>query len=128
MPAVRVSDDLFQEARKEADAVHRSVAGQLEYWARLGQAVEAAGLAVQDVKALFHRKRAAAAADRFAHLVHDAAAGVYEVPGAAIRQAKEARQKADYEAQKAGLASSSQMSPFAGARISARIRKVPLDD
>ncbi len=126
MPAVRVSDELFQEARKEADAVHRSVAGQLEYWARLGQAVEAAGLAVEDVKALFYRKRVAAAA-RFAPLLHDAAAGVYEVPGAALQEAKQARQKADYEAQKAGLVSESQVSPFAGVKMSARIRKVPLE-
>jgi hypothetical protein len=127
MPAVRVSEDLFQEAKSEAEAMGRSVAGQLEYWARLGQAAEAAGLAAADVKALLHRRRAAHA-DRFASLLQDAAQGVYEGPGSAIRQAKQARQKADYEAQKAGMASVADMSPFAGARMSVKVRKVPLDD
>jgi len=127
MPAVRISDGLFQEAKKEAAAMSRSVAGQIEHWARLGQAVEAAGLAVQDMKVLFQRQRAAGAADPFAHLLQEGAKGVYEVPGAALREAKQARQKMDYEAQKAGLVPPSQASPFAGVRMSAKIRKVPLE-
>lgn len=126
MSVVRVSEGLFVEARKEASAMKRSVAGQLEYWARLGQAVEAAGLAVGDVKELFYRKRAASA-DPFAHLVRQEGNRVYEVSGSALQEAKQARQRIDIEAQKAGLVSSARVSPFAGARISARIREVPLD-
>jgi short subunit dehydrogenase-like uncharacterized protein len=127
MPVVRVSTSLFEEARKDAAAMSRSVAGQLEYWARLGRAVEAAGLAVHDVKELLYRKRAASD-DPFARLLRGEGARVYEVSGAALQEAKQARQRLDIEAQKAGLVSSSRMSPFAGARVSARIREVALDE
>jgi hypothetical protein len=44
------------------------------------------------------------------------------------RQAKLIRQKLEQSAQKSGLLPPSRVSPFAGARISARIREVPLDE
>jgi hypothetical protein len=37
---VKLSDDLVQLARAEAEAAHRSIASQVEHWARLGRAVE----------------------------------------------------------------------------------------
>ena len=39
---VKLSDELVHLARAEADAAHRSLAAQVEHWARLGQAAEAA--------------------------------------------------------------------------------------
>ncbi len=38
--AVRVSDDLVSQARKISRIDHRSLAGQIEHWARLGKCAE----------------------------------------------------------------------------------------
>lgn len=37
---VKVSDELLLDARLAADALERSIAGQIEFWARLGRVVE----------------------------------------------------------------------------------------
>ena len=37
---VKLSDDLVEMAKPHAAAEHRSVAKQIEYWARLGKAVD----------------------------------------------------------------------------------------
>jgi len=37
---VKVSDKLLLDARLAGEAAERSIAGQIEYWARLGRAVE----------------------------------------------------------------------------------------
>ena len=46
--SVRVGASLFKEAQKEGAVMSRSAAQQIEYWARLGAALEAAGLSVAD--------------------------------------------------------------------------------
>jgi len=38
--AVRISEELINEARKFGRIDHRSLAGQIEHWARLGKCVE----------------------------------------------------------------------------------------
>ena len=38
--AVRISDDLVKKARIRARAMKRSVAGQIEYWAMIGEIAE----------------------------------------------------------------------------------------
>lgn len=38
--AVKISDDLIFKARVYAKTFHRSTAGQIEYWAKIGQLVE----------------------------------------------------------------------------------------
>jgi hypothetical protein len=38
--AVRISDDLLNEARKYSKIDHRSLAGQVEHWAKIGKCVE----------------------------------------------------------------------------------------
>lgn len=48
---VKLSDDLVLSARLEADAADRSITAQIEHWAKLGRAVEAA-LKHADVLAL----------------------------------------------------------------------------
>lgn len=38
--AVRISDDLVKKARARSKALKRSVAGQIEYWASIGEIAE----------------------------------------------------------------------------------------
>jgi hypothetical protein len=38
--AVRVSKDLFSKAQIRAEALHRSVAGQIEFWSKIGRIAE----------------------------------------------------------------------------------------
>jgi ParD-like antitoxin of type II bacterial toxin-antitoxin system len=42
--SVRVSDDLYELADSASTSTHRSLAQQIEYWAALGRAIEAAGI------------------------------------------------------------------------------------
>src|SRR5580704_12964733 len=37
---VKISDELILDARKTAEAAERSIAGQIEFWAQLGRAIE----------------------------------------------------------------------------------------
>jgi len=38
--AVRISDTLAKKARVRSRALHRSLAGQIEYWAEMGEVLE----------------------------------------------------------------------------------------
>jgi len=38
--AVKVSDDLFKKAQIKSKIFKRSIAGQIEYWAKIGQMIE----------------------------------------------------------------------------------------
>ena len=38
--AVKISDDLFNKARIQSKVFKRSIAGQIEYWAKIGQMIE----------------------------------------------------------------------------------------
>jgi hypothetical protein len=38
--AVKVSDDLFERAKIQSKVFKRSIAGQIEYWAKIGQMIE----------------------------------------------------------------------------------------
>jgi hypothetical protein len=38
--AVRISDPLANKARSRSRAMHRSLAGQIEYWAEMGEILE----------------------------------------------------------------------------------------
>jgi len=42
--SIRVSDDLYALAQKASQALSRPLAQQMEYWARLGAALDAAGI------------------------------------------------------------------------------------
>jgi len=37
---IRISDKLAEEARKYSTVEHRSITGQIEYWAMLGKCIE----------------------------------------------------------------------------------------
>ena len=36
--SIRIDQTLYDQARDEATAEHRTIAGQIEYWARIGRA------------------------------------------------------------------------------------------
>ena len=38
--AVKVSDDLFEKAKIHSKVFKRSISGQIEYWAKIGQMIE----------------------------------------------------------------------------------------
>jgi hypothetical protein len=38
--AIRISDTLAKKARTHSRALHRSLAGQIEYWAKMGEILE----------------------------------------------------------------------------------------
>ncbi len=38
--AVKISEELFANAKLNAKVFHRSTAGQIEYWSKIGQLVE----------------------------------------------------------------------------------------
>ena len=42
--SIRVSDGIYELAASAGEAVNRSLADQVEYWARLGAALDAAGI------------------------------------------------------------------------------------
>src|ERR1700756_2381993 len=59
--SVRVSDELYQLAQRVSGAAERSLAQQLEYWARLGAAIDATGISSEQVARLLGSEDAAAA-------------------------------------------------------------------
>jgi hypothetical protein len=38
--AVKISDDLFNKAKIQSKVFKRSISGQIEYWAKIGQMIE----------------------------------------------------------------------------------------
>ncbi|MCF8076772.1 MAG: ParD-like family protein [Desulfotignum sp.] len=38
--AVKISDELFKKAKTKSKVYKRSIAGQIEYWAKIGQLIE----------------------------------------------------------------------------------------
>lgn len=50
--SVRISDDLYSMAQNVSLALGRPIAHQLEYWARLGVALDAAGISPEMVMSL----------------------------------------------------------------------------
>jgi hypothetical protein len=50
--SVRLADELYDAAQQEAALMSRSIAQQLEHWARLGAALEAAGVTAEQLRAI----------------------------------------------------------------------------
>jgi len=57
--SVKLPAALVNQARASAQTMRRSVASQVEYWATLGRALEAAGLTTNDSAALIARQERA---------------------------------------------------------------------
>ena len=60
--SVKLPASLVNKARDAAQPLRRSVAGQIEYWAMLGQVVEHTGLTVQEARSAIERYESAARA------------------------------------------------------------------
>ncbi len=60
--SVKLPAHLVTQARAAALTFRRSTAGQIEYWATLGKAVEESGLTVREVQAVMEPAQAAAPA------------------------------------------------------------------
>jgi hypothetical protein len=58
--SVKLPAALVNNAREAAQTMRRSVAGQVEYWATLGRAIEHAGLTTNDSQVLIARQERAA--------------------------------------------------------------------
>ena len=50
--SIRVSDEMYASAQRTAAVLERSLAQQFEYWARLGAAIDAAGITSSQVISL----------------------------------------------------------------------------
>ena len=59
--SVKLPSALVEQARHAAQPMRRSVAGQIEYWATLGQIVEHTGLSVQEARTAIEQYEAATA-------------------------------------------------------------------
>lgn len=57
--SVKLPTALVDQAREAAQPLRRSVAGQVEYWATLGQIVEHSGLTAQEAQTAIARYEAA---------------------------------------------------------------------
>lgn len=84
---IRVSDDLYELALAESRLMTRSLAQQLEHWAKLGKAFEEAGASLDDV-------RSAAVAYRHSRIAQDveegrrSASSLLVIPKALVKRAK----------------------------------------
>ena len=61
--SVKLNAPLVNQARAAALTFRRSTAGQIEYWAMLGKAVEESGITVREVQAVMEPAQEAASQD-----------------------------------------------------------------
>ncbi|WP_047193716.1 TA system antitoxin ParD family protein [Caldimonas brevitalea] len=104
--SIRIHTELFERARAHGEVVSRSAAQQVEHWARLGAAVEAAGLTVTDVVEMLRSHQASSAS-------------LSPASEQELWSFKRAQQSQDLEAVTARRASNDQMSWFAGGKAKA---------
>jgi hypothetical protein len=52
MKSIRIADDLYAAVQQEGAVMTRSIAQQLEHWARLGAALEAAGVTADQLRSI----------------------------------------------------------------------------
>lgn len=57
--SIRVSDELYELAGSASASAHRSLAQQIEYWAALGRAIEAAGVSTAAAQQVIEGSRRA---------------------------------------------------------------------
>lgn len=100
--SLRVSQDLFTRAQRQAGLMSRSTAQQVEHWARLGAALEASGLAVTGLADLLQTDGQRSAAHTEA------------VPAEDLWKFKRERQRADITRVNSGAASTERMNWFSG--------------
>lgn len=97
--SIRIEAGLFDAARGAGALMSRSAAQQIEYWARVGAALESCGLTVAEVAELLR--------------AHAGAGGAAD---AELWQFKRERQKADLRSARSGRVSQEQLSWFSGGK------------
>jgi hypothetical protein len=102
--SIRISDDLYDMAQNVSQALGRSLAQQMEHWARLGAALEAAGVSAPAAMALL---AGGADADGFVA----AALGRVESGDGGLQSLKD-RQRQDAEDVRAGRRSARSLWAF----------------
>jgi len=102
--SIRISDDLHALAQNASEALGRSLAQQMEHWARLGAALEAAGLTAPVAMELLGR---GIQADEFVGM----ALGRVPLEDGGLPMLKE-QQRKDSEDVKAGLRSPESFAAF----------------
>jgi len=85
--SVKLSSEFIDEARREADLLHRSLGAQVEYWAKLGRAIEQSpGFSIHRVRAtLSGRIKLEDLPAEEQDAVFDGLAAEFEKPPAALR-------------------------------------------
>ena len=154
MSAIRVSKELGRLAKREAELMSRSAAAQIEHWASIGRAVESC-MSALEIKALLARVSYAgpdnavrpsffpAVGEVDGEILYQARikqldpmpgliasvgdAQVVQVNQSELQNAKRARQLVDYSVQRERIIPWKAVSRFAGAKIKANFRKVPLE-
>lgn len=101
--SIRVGSQIFEMARAQGELMSRSAAQQIEYWARLGAALEMSGLSVADVTEMLRGSEAVQA-----EVAAEAEADLW-----AYKRAQQAR---DVEAIESGRATNAEMSWFTPAQ------------
>ncbi|HEX6707823.1 MAG TPA: hypothetical protein VF169_23970 [Albitalea sp.] len=108
--SIRVSVELFEQARLQGDVMSRSAAQQIEHWAKLGAALEARGLSVAQMSRLLQAQRQADPME------------VEVAPADDLWAFKRSRQARDLERVESGASSNDRMSWFSAGRAkSARL-------
>ena len=92
--SIRISNQLFRDAQETGEYVARSAAQQVEFWARIGQALESSGIRSQ---LLLELLRGDHGTQSLARVEED------------LRAAKQREQSRDIEAVKSGAASPKEM-------------------
>jgi ParD-like antitoxin of type II bacterial toxin-antitoxin system len=85
--SIRISDEIYELAAREAALMHRSLAQQLEHWARLGLGVEHGQATLDDVRAAAARFKSARD-ESDVRLGRRAARSLHFIPAAVARSAK----------------------------------------
>jgi hypothetical protein len=85
--SIKLSTAFLEEARREADVLHRSVGAQVEHWARLGQAIEnAPGFSIHRVReALAGRLQLEALSEAEQNRLFEGLGVAFDTPDAQMR-------------------------------------------
>ncbi|MEJ8854444.1 hypothetical protein WKW79_07685 [Variovorax robiniae] len=103
--SIRVGSVLFASAQQKGGLMSRSAAQQIEHWARLGKALEDAGLSVPQMVSMLQDQHSST--------------GTSETTEQQLWQFKRANQARDLENVRAGRIPGERMSWFSGGRAKA---------
>lgn len=125
--SIRVGAEIFNTAREEGELMSRSAAQQIEHWARMGAALEACGLTVDEVAFLLKSAPEAVAPQRppprggtgkvaKPHLPMTQTERQPEPGDATLWAFKRQRQRADLENARSGRVTQDRLSWFSGGK------------